>query len=623
MTAAARHPNKPSSRGRPVRVGNVARLLLLLAPAILVAWLLGLRIWPPAMLVALFLLLIPLALTWRWFRFSGSLIFYELLRAGRRGRNVLFRCLYACLLLGVLCSFYMSWSGAPLWKVVVEPTAIPAARMPDFADHFFTSFLTAQLTGVLLVTPIYTAGVIAEEKEHRTLEVLLATQLSGTEIVMSKFVARLATLGVLLLAGLPVLALTQLWGGVDPLLLAGGFAATGATLLSVGSLGILCSVYARSSLEALLWTYLALVGFLAFCACSPCPNFIHPMALFGALPWSGSFPPLIVFTTYTLFHATVAVFCLGVAVGRVREVALSPPAPVPVPARKGGAPAVSRPRRCAPPVQEDALLWKELYVEGAPGRDQDSLLTAIPQALLVYCVGASCLNLLVALLGGERVPGPINLYVRIFGTPQPCWLLLLTAIYAARTVSRERERQTLDSLRSVPQDDAAVLFAKWLGSVGRTRRAWWCVGAVWALGVLTGGLVPLAVPLLALACGVYAGFVSSLGLYFSTVCQTTLRATLATALVVLAVAGVPWVLWDLGPLVLPPGPAGRWLVSFQHDGLTPPMPLWVFAFGYEEVVTDLAAWAGRVLAALAGLACYAAAAWFLWRRALARFRVES
>src|SRR6267142_589648 len=42
-----------------------------------------------------------------------------------------------------------------------------AARM---ADQYFATFMTMQVIAVLLLTPAYTAGAIAEEKDRKTLE---------------------------------------------------------------------------------------------------------------------------------------------------------------------------------------------------------------------------------------------------------------------------------------------------------------------------------------------------------------------------------------------------------------------------------------------------------------------
>jgi hypothetical protein len=160
------------------------------------------------------------------------------------------------------------------------------------------------------------------------------------------------------------------------------------------------------------------------------------------------------------------------------------------------------------------------------------------------------------------------------------------------------------------------------------RQAWWCLPLVWGFGVLTGGLHVLALPLVLLAAAVYAGFVSSLGLYFSTVSRTTLRATLYTMLTLVALAVGPWVLAGGGDVLLEwwlPPDWVRAAGAFVRYGLSPPVTLWTVAFRFDGfVLGDREAMSGEaVLGALAGLACYALAAWALWRMALARFRAET
>jgi hypothetical protein len=142
---------------------------------------------------------------------------------------------------------------------------------------------------------------------------------------------------------------------------------------------------------------------------------------------------------------------------------------------------------------------------------------------------------------------------------------------------------------------------------------------------VTGGLHLAAVPALAAGCAVYTAFVASLGLLCSTMCRSTLRATLATILVLLAVVGGPWLLW-WGSDVLFAGASAQvrwWAEAVLLDGLAPPMPLWVLAFRYDEMSPAGGDAGYRMLAAVAGLLVYGLADWVLWRLALARFRAEA
>ena len=109
--------------------------------------------------------------------------------------------------------------------------------MAAFSASFVVTFLGLQMLLMAVLTPAYTAGVIAEEKDRGTLEFLLATaDLNNSEIILSKLAARLANLLLTLLTGLPILCFLQFLGGTDPLLVLAGFAAT--AIMMVGLAGL-------------------------------------------------------------------------------------------------------------------------------------------------------------------------------------------------------------------------------------------------------------------------------------------------------------------------------------------------------------------------------------------------
>ncbi len=172
-----------------------------------------------------------------WLLLFGPLLLYDWTAMARQRRFFLVRLVYAVGLLVLLTSLYAAWA----WNLPGDkrPTG---ADMTRFADSFFLTFMAAEFAVVLLLTPLYLAGAIAEEKDRGTWQFLLTTDLSNREIVLGKLLARLATLTLLLLVGLPVLSFTQFFGGVDPGLVLGGFAALALTLASLSALSILHSV---------------------------------------------------------------------------------------------------------------------------------------------------------------------------------------------------------------------------------------------------------------------------------------------------------------------------------------------------------------------------------------------
>src|SRR5262249_45672171 len=116
-----------------------------------------------------------------WLKLFGPLLMYDLVCIARRRRYLLIRTAYAVTLLLLLAALYSYW----FWNVPRGQN--PAGReLTRFAETFFFTFMCAEFVAILVLTPAYTAGAIAEEKDKSTLEFLLATDLSKREIVLSK-----------------------------------------------------------------------------------------------------------------------------------------------------------------------------------------------------------------------------------------------------------------------------------------------------------------------------------------------------------------------------------------------------------------------------------------------------
>jgi ABC-type transport system involved in multi-copper enzyme maturation permease subunit len=188
----------------------------------------------------------------------GPILQYDLITTARRARYFAMRFFYALLLFLILYVFYIT----KLDSVMSEK--LPAQKLIDFAEIFSYIYLLLQYVLVLLLTPAYVGSAIAEEKERRTLEFLMATDLRNHEIILGKVASRLGNLLMFLLAGLPVLAFVLFFGGVDPELLKNGFLATFLTAFSVTCVSIYCSTHARHSREGIMRSYLVVLGYFIF-----------------------------------------------------------------------------------------------------------------------------------------------------------------------------------------------------------------------------------------------------------------------------------------------------------------------------------------------------------------------
>src|SRR5262249_12465655 len=134
----------------------------------------------------------------------------------------------------------------------------------------------------------------------------------------------------------------------------------------------------------------------------------------------------------------------------------------------------------------------------------------------------------------EHYLAMVNLWARSLGALIACLMLVGVAVRAATAISGERDRQTLDSLLTTPLTSSAILFAKWLGSLASIRWGWLWLGLIWGLWAILGNLHPLAVPVMLAAWFVYAGFLALLGLWFSLISSTSVRATAGTLFSTLA-----------------------------------------------------------------------------------------
>lgn len=191
-------------------------------------------------------------------RLFGPVLRYDLVCTARRTRYFVMRFFFALILFLTLYVFYVKQLGS------INAERASRQRLVDFAEIFSYAYLIIQYLLVLLITPAYVGTAIAEEKERRTLEFLLTTDLHSQEIIFGKLASRVGNIIMFLLAGLPVLSFVQFFGGIDPDLLLYGFIATLMTVLSVAAVSIACSVQARHSREGIIRSYLIVVSYFIF-----------------------------------------------------------------------------------------------------------------------------------------------------------------------------------------------------------------------------------------------------------------------------------------------------------------------------------------------------------------------
>lgn len=169
----------------------------------------------------------------------------------------------------VLLFAYLALLGAVVF------VAWPQERLHDLSQEsgetqrLVNLFFLGQYVLMSLMTPSFAAGTISGEKERKTYEMLLASPMRPTAIVVGKLLAALAHLAVLVFCSLPVVMLCVPLGGVHWSEVLATYLAMGASVVAFGMISLACSSYFARSIAAEMVSYLiilplALVGVLFY-----------------------------------------------------------------------------------------------------------------------------------------------------------------------------------------------------------------------------------------------------------------------------------------------------------------------------------------------------------------------
>lgn len=158
-------------------------------------------------------------------------------------------------LLVLVCTAWLLLTGTQIVRNLSD--------MARFGTMLFQILAPLQLALVVFFSALLVASAVAQEKDRRTLVLLLLTNLTNSELVLGKLLASLLNVLVLLAAALPLFMLTALFGGVSFAQIGRVFAVTLATAVVAGSLGSTLALAREKTFQTLALTVLALVFWLA------------------------------------------------------------------------------------------------------------------------------------------------------------------------------------------------------------------------------------------------------------------------------------------------------------------------------------------------------------------------
>jgi ABC-type transport system involved in multi-copper enzyme maturation permease subunit len=566
--------------------------------------------------------------TSHWWPTLGPLFYYDLVTATRRGQHSLLRCAAAsALLLTLLVGYASHVRGFNPLHPFAELTLMDPREPQEFATWFMFACLTVQVIGVFLVSPMVIADAIARDRETRMLEFLFVTELSDWEIVAGKLFSRLAYLVGALLAGLPVLALTQLFGGVDLMELAMGYAGLLSCLFVVGTLAMSCSISAPTVVAATAIAYGSAISYGLFFTCCITGG-IYSLSTH----WSAV---MIVVGINLALGLTLLAGCVSQLRPRSQRHARPSGKTVQIRVRRAPKPpprSARHPQHPLPPVYDDyPLLWKELNQYVAAWRP-DSVRTACFAALVLPIVAAIFLGVLLMFSEPTRAATVSATIERALDTLRSIARTIVTVLtvllgclmgvvalrHATASVVREREQKTLESLLTLPVERSEILAAKWLGGF-----AGWCpvLISLWAVvefGAVTGAISPASTLILLCSIAAPLSFLASLGLWISTASRTTLRANITSILCVLIMIAAPILI------------ASAVEASQELRGYRNHLPNWIVTAGLPPLAWVRIIFPGypdnngpslaETTAILTGAAAYALAGRFFWHAARGRLR---
>jgi len=168
----------------------------------------------------------------------------------------------------VLQMVYVLILGAVVYAAWPEAKKIDMTN-PEAARTLVNLFFLGQYLLASLMAPSFAAGAIAGEKERKSYEMLLASPLRPSAIVLGKLLASLSHLAILIFSSLPIVMLCLPLGGVSLYEVLAAYFALILSVVTFGMISLACSSYFQRTASSLVVSYLLVL----------------PLALLGLLFW--------------------------------------------------------------------------------------------------------------------------------------------------------------------------------------------------------------------------------------------------------------------------------------------------------------------------------------------------
>jgi ABC-type transport system involved in multi-copper enzyme maturation permease subunit len=181
----------------------------------------------------------------------GPIFSRELVTAPRRPQFYISRTSYVTMLFILMGTAWLVMTGAQIIRNVGD--------FARFGSVLFTWLAYFQITLLTFLAAITACSNVAQEKDKKTILLLLMTRLNNSELVLGKLFASLLEVFTMLAAALPLFVAITLFGGVSLEQVWRVFAVTAVTMLVAGSLGNMVALWREKTFQTLAITLLGLV----------------------------------------------------------------------------------------------------------------------------------------------------------------------------------------------------------------------------------------------------------------------------------------------------------------------------------------------------------------------------
>ncbi len=401
----------------------------------------------------------------------GPVFNREAMVVPKRSKTFLARAVYILVLFLLLCTGYLVLDGSRSLRTTAD-----AAR---FGGWMFALLSPLQLLVLSSLAAVGAASSVAQEKDRRTLILLLMTRLSGFEVVVGKLAASLLSPLSMLLCALPLFLILPLLGGVSPSQVLSVFVVTATTVVFAATVGTVVGLWREKTFQAIALTVLLLLMYIAIAELVSMTGWFSnsmvialspPRALFAAASPLASLSSETKFgvSLFSLVSVAVTLIVAGYGVLKVRvwnpsrELRMKAPEPETSEEMLTTAEPASWRVRPAKRVWDNPILWREIMT-WAYGRKVVVIRGAfVLLFLLIAAVVYGQIESGVAFEPAGRIGRSLPSATLPLAALGIISLVLVNAL-AVNSVTGERDGLALDLLLVTDLSPREFVFGKLLG----------------------------------------------------------------------------------------------------------------------------------------------------------------